>query len=187
MKKENKKEKTIQEDPKYKKYIKEIIPYIIIFIVVLVIKTYIVTPVVVKGESMTNTLLEKDVMILNKLSYKFNEIKRFDIVVVDKNNSNIIKRVIGLPGEKVKIEDNILYINDKKVDEPYLKEGTETDDFSLKEITKEETIPEGYYFVLGDHREVSLDSRDLGLIKEDEIVGKASLTIFPFSRFGTKK
>ena len=84
------------------KFIKELIPYIIIVIVVALIREFLVTPALVVGDSMVNTLHNNDVLILDKIVYRFNEIKRFDIVVVrQKGKDAIIKRVIGLPGETV--------------------------------------------------------------------------------------
>ena len=135
---------------------------------------------------MEDTLLEGDVMLLDKMHYRFHEIERFDIVVIDKEDTFIIKRIIGLPGDSVQVQDNVLYINDQKIEEDYLKEGTITNDFALEEITNSKTIPDGYYFVLGDHREVSGDSRMFGFVQKKEILGKASFTLFPFSRFGKK-
>ena len=166
---------------KIKKNLKEILPYIIAIVVVLIIKNFVVSPVMVNGTSMDPTLRNKEIMILNRLKYKFDDIKRFDIVVI-KKDSLIIKRIIGLPGETVEIIDNKLYINDKEIKEKFLNDDVITGDFQL-----EEKIPKGYYFVLGDNREVSADSRGIGLISKDEIEGHASLTIFPFNRFGTKK
>ncbi len=167
---------------KTKEIIKIIYPYVIIIVVVLLIKNFIVAPIQVNGDSMYDTLYDKDIMILNKIGYRFSSIKRFDIVVIDYNNRLLIKRVIGLPGETVKIKDNNLYINDELVEQPFLDSSVVTGDYQL-----EEKIPDGYYFVMGDNRKVSLDSRTLGLFSREKIQGKASLTIFPFSRFGIKK
>ena len=166
---------------KFKKIIKEYGPYVLIILIVLLLKTFVISPILVSGDSMDSTLKDGDMMLLNKLAYKTNEIERFDIVVVEHNDSYIIKRIIGLPGDTIKCIDNILYINDKVYIEEYLDENTITSDFEI------ETIPEGYYFVLGDNREVSLDSRRIGLINQDKIQGKATFTIFPFNRWGTKE
>lgn len=179
-------EKKKKEENQKFQWVRELIPYVLILLVVIFIKSYVVAPVVVKGESMTNTLQEKDVMLLNKLSYKLHDIKRFDIVVISKEDTYLIKRIIGLPGDTILIQDNQLYINDEKVEEPYLTKGTITADFSLFQIEESGRIPNDCYFVLGDHREVSKDSRSFGLVKKEEIVGKATFTVFPFSRFGTK-
>lgn len=160
--------------------IKGILSYVIIIVVVLLIKEFIITPIRVNGDSMVKTLQDKDIMLLDKISYRFNDIKRFDIVVVKLEDEYIIKRVIGLPGETVEYRDNKLYINGKQVKEDFKHE--DTNDFIL-----EEEIPEGFYFVMGDNRPISLDSRMIGLIKENRILGKTSLVIFPLNRIGNKK
>lgn len=165
---------------------KEWIPYIVCLLVVLLIKQFIVTPVRVDGSSMVPTLRDKDFMLLDKISYRFQDIERFDIVVIHRPDKDIIKRVIGLPGEVVSFQDNKLYIDGKEVDQPFSY--AKTKDFSLSSL-QVEVIPEGYYFVVGDNRIDSKDSRDkrVGLIEKKFIQGKASFTLFPFSRFGSKK
>ena len=167
-----------------KEKIKPFLPYIIIIVVVLFIKAFIVTPIKVNGESMHPTLEEGDIMILNKTAYYFNEPKRFDIVVVDMPDEYLIKRVIGLPGEHIEYKDNTLYVDGKKVKENF-KHGV-TDDFNIEELDSY-TIPENSYLVMGDNRENSLDSRELGFIREDQLLGKTSLIILPFNRIGNAK
>ena len=162
---------------------KEFLPYIIIVIVVVLLRTYIVTPGLVNGSSMENTLFDKDLVIINKIGLK-SGINRYDIVVVKYNDSTIIKRVIGLPGETLKYEDNTLYINDKKIDEPYLKDATE--DFNITSLGYDK-IPDDCYFVLGDNRDNSSDSRIIGPVKKSQITGSASLVLFPFSEAGYRK
>ena len=117
-------------------------------------------------------------MILNSSAYYFNDIERFDIVVIDEGNEYIIKRVIGLPGETVEYRDNKLYINDKLVKDNY--GNGKTDDFKEK-------VSKNSYFVLGDNRTNSMDSRVFGAFKKKKIIGKTKLIVFPFNRFGTKK
>ena len=168
------------------KYIREYIPYLIIIVVVLLVKQFVVTPVIVSGDSMYSTLHNNDIMILNRM-YKPKDIKRYDIIVIKYNNKNIIKRVIGIPGDSIECIDNELYINGKKIKEDYLDEGTVTADFSLQDLYDVDYVPEDMYFVLGDNREVSLDSRSIGFIEPKNIEGKAIFTIFPFNRFGSKK
>ena len=141
-----------------KKAIKEIIPYIIILVVVLLIKKFIFTTILVDGPSMQNTLHNKDVMILDKIGIKLKDIKRFDIVVIKTGGTKIIKRVIGLPGEKIEYKENKLYINEKHIEEDYGSDVTY--DFDVLEI------PENHYFVLGDNRTDSIDSRILGTIEK---------------------
>lgn len=159
---------------KTKNYIKETISIVIMLIAIWLFKAYIASPIKVNGDSMNDTLYDKDIMILDEISYKFNDIKRFDIVVV-KRNQYLIKRIIGLPGDVVEYKDNTLYINGKKLEEKFAHK--QTNDFKVK-------VPEGHYFVLGDNRTNSSDSRIIGSIPRDEIIGKAELIIFPFNRFG---
>ena len=164
-----------------KEKIKPLLPYIIIIVVVLFIKAFIVTPIKVNGESMYPTLEEGDIMILNKTAYYFNKPKRFDIVVVDMPDEYLIKRVIGLPGEQIEYKDNTLYVDGKKVKENF--EHGKTDDFNIKKLGSD-TVPEGYYLVMGDNRGNSLDSRELGFMKEEQLLGRTNLIILPFDRIG---
>ena len=164
--------------------VKVLLPYIIIILVVLFIKAFIVTPIKVNGESMYPTLEEGDIMILNKTAYYFNKPKRFDIVVVDMPDEYLIKRVIGLPGEHIEYKDNTLYVDGKKAVENF-KHGV-TDDFNIEELNST-TVPENSYLVMGDNRGNSLDSRELGFIREDQLLGKTSLIILPFNRIGNAK
>ena len=160
---------------------KEIIEYIVLIIVILLIRTYLFVPIMVSGNSMVPTLNNGDVMILNKFKYLVNDIKRFDIVVVDYENEYIIKRVIGLPGDYIEYKNDILYVNSKKVEENYNREFT--DDFDLNDLNKK-IIPNNYYLVLGDNRPISKDSRKIGLIDKKNIKGSTNFVLFPFSRFG---
>lgn len=155
---------------------RELIPYVLVIIVVVLIRTFLVTPIKVNGTSMVDTLQHGDTMILNKIGMKINGIKRFDIVVIKTSDSYLIKRVIGLPGETIEYKDGKLYINDKEYKDPYYKDNTL--DF---EKTK---IPEGYYFVMGDNRGNSIDSRIIGSIKKEDILGTTKLIIFPISDIG---
>lgn len=167
------------------KKLKEILPYIIVIICVILLRHFVVTPIQVVGTSMKPNLIDGELMLLNKITYKFNDIKRFDIVVVDHHDEQIIKRVIGLPGEKVKYEDNKLYVNGKLIKE-YFKTNGETSDYNITE-SGYTTIPKGMYFVVGDNRINSADSRIIGLIEENMILGKADFVLFPFNKFGTVK
>lgn len=163
---------------------KELIIYGSIILAIILIRTFVITPVRVNGSSMYSTLKDGEIMILNKLDYKLHDIERFDIVVVKTDEKKIIKRVIGLPGETLKYEDNTLYINDKKIDEPYLKDATE--DFNITSLGYDK-IPDDCYFVLGDNRDNSSDSRIIGPVKKSQITGSASLVLFPFSEAGYRK
>ena len=167
-----------------KRLIKEYGIYVLIIVIVILIKTYLFAPIMVKGESMYPTLHNKDIMILDKIKYKYSSIERFDIVVIRNDGKNIIKRVIGLPGDSVDYIDSKLYINGKMYVEKYLDSDVKTllngSDFEV------DNIPDDCYFVLGDNRVVSKDSRSIGLIKKKDIEGKATITIFPFDRLGSK-
>ena len=159
-------------------FLKEYVPYVLVIILVILIKRFVVTPIRVVGDSMYDTLHDGDIMILNIIGYRFSDIERFDIVVVDKGREPLIKRVIGLPGEEIEYKDNQLYVNGKKVKENYGSDVTE--DFTIK-------IPKGSYFVMGDNRTNSMDSRYYGPFQKKDILGKTKLTIFPFGRFGNKE
>ena len=154
--------------------------YIYIVLAVLIIRTYIVTPAIVDGDSMNNTLLDGQIVILNKITYRFNDVNRFDIVVIEnrEDNDKIIKRIIGLPNEKIRYIDNKLYINDKLIETNLSFKDTK--DFEYETKNDE-------YFVLGDNRVVSKDSRILGNFKKEDIVGKVSIRIYPLDRIGSIK
>ena len=169
---------------KTKELIKKIYPYIIVVIVVILIRSFIVTPAVVDGQSMEDTLYNNNVVILNKLDYKLNDIKRFDVVVLKYNGEKLIKRVIGLPGEHVEYKDGNLYIDGFLTEDNYGKTGT--DDFKLETLGYL-NIPGDMYFVVGDNRSNSADSRILGLIKKDDILGSVSYRIFPLTKIGRVK
>ncbi len=167
-----------------KKIFKELYPYVIVVIVVILIRTFVITPALVDGESMEPTLDDSDLIVLNKLDYKLNDIKRFDVVVIDWNGEKLVKRVIGLPGEHVEYKDGNLYIDGELVEENFTH--GDTDNFKLEEIGYL-TIPGDKYFVVGDNRENSTDSRYIGLIDEEDILGSVSLRIFPLNKIGIIK
>ena len=171
---------------KFKEILKTLITYLIIIFLVVIIRIFFIDPVRVDGRSMDTTLQNGEIMLLNKITYKRHEIKRFDIVVINDVNKYIIKRVIGLPGETISYKDGKLYINDKEVNDPY--PSSETDDFSIEDIGHKK-IPGDTYFVMGDNRADSLDSRypSVGVIKKSQILGNAKLIIWPIKRFGIVK
>lgn len=160
-----------------KKIVKEYTPYALILVFVILIRLYVICPIRVNGSSMYSTLHDGDIMILNIIGFKTQGVKRFDIVVVDDGREPIVKRIIGLPGEEVSYKNNKLYINGKQVKDPYGKDVTE--DFTYK-------VKKGY-FVLGDNRTNSKDSRYFGEFSKKQIKGKTNLIVFPFNRFGNKK
>ncbi|MFD1850401.1 signal peptidase I [Oceanobacillus bengalensis] len=157
-----------------------------------IVRMFLFSPIVVDGPSMLPTLEDRDQMIVNKLTYHLKEPDRFDIVVFHASaQKDFIKRVIGLPGEHVEVKGETLYIDGEAVEEPFLEEQkdnirpyqTLTNDFSLENLPGGyEVIPDGHVLVLGDNRGNSTDSRMLGVISMDEIVGEASLVYWPLDR-----
>ena len=167
-----------------KKFLKELYPYVVIVVVVVLFRTFIATPVRVDGTSMDTTLKNGEILILNKLDKNY---ERFDVVVVnvevDGKESKLVKRIIGLPGESIEYKDNELYINNEVIEDVA---SARTNDFSLKGIYNIEKLPEDSYFVMGDNRKYSRDSRDytVGIIKKEDIVGTTTLRIFPLNKIG---
>lgn len=155
-----------------KKNIKEFLSYIIIIICVVLFRTFVATPVVVDGPSMNPTLNNGDFLILKKFDKTYD---RMDIVVFRYNDEDLIKRVIGLPGEKVEFKDSKLYVNDKLVDD--YSNSTNTKDYTTLSMGIEK-IPKGYYFVMGDNRNNSTDSRIIGLVSEKVLQGTVDFRIF---------
>ena len=155
-----------------------------------IIRYFLLAPIVVDGYSMMPTLHDQDRMIVNKISYTFGEPDRFDIVVFHApEQKDYIKRIIGLPGDTVEYIDDVLYIHGEPIEEPYLDEykqqvfdGPLTDSFTLLDIPGgQETVPEGHLFVMGDNRRNSKDSRHIGFVSMDEVVGKTNIVYWPVS------
>ncbi|MGG2065333.1 signal peptidase I [Bacillus sp. S14(2024)] len=156
-------------------------------IIAIVCRAFLFTPSLVQGESMMPTLKDNERMVVNKIGYSLQGLNRFTIIVFHGNEGHdLVKRVIGLPGDTIEYKNDVLYVNGKAVAEPYLDEykkqlsgGQLTPDFTLEEITGKKTVPEGYVFVLGDNRQVSKDSRAFGFVSEKQIVGKGSMVFWP--------
>jgi len=165
-----------------KRIVKEVLSYALVIVVVLLIKTYVFSPIKVNGDSMMPTLHNKDIMILNEIGYYLNGLDRFDIVVVKTENDLLIKRVIAFPGETVRFFEDELYINGELVEQDFLH--AITHNFEMGEVN-EEVVPDGHYFVVGDNRGDSLDSRTIGSVSKDQIMGKTSFIVYPFKRIGS--
>jgi len=173
-----------------KHFLKSILNFSIYILVVLVLTLLVVRYVgqrtVVMGHSMEPTLSDQDNLLVDKLSYRLHDPKRFDVVVFPyqyADKTYFIKRIIGLPGETVRIDDTgSIYINDELLMEAYGKEVIEDPGLARDGIT----LGADEYFVLGDNRNDSSDSRfvSVGNIKGSQIIGKAFLRIYPFSAFG---
>jgi len=173
-----------------KHFLKSILNFSIYILVVLVLTLLVVRYVgqrtVVMGHSMEPTLSDQDNLLVDKLSYRLHDPRRFDVVVFPyqyADKTYFIKRIIGLPGETVRIDDTgSIYINDELLMEAYGKEVIEDPGLARDGIT----LGADEYFVLGDNRNDSSDSRfvSVGNIKGSQIIGKAFLRIYPFSAFG---
>ena len=165
--------------------------FIVAFIIVGAVYIFLGRPFTVSGASMYPTLHNGDRMILSKIG----DINRFNVVVLKAPDENVeyIKRVIGMPGDTLELKQGVLYINGKKIEQPFIntealqKQTVFIDDFTLQSLTGETKIPEGKYFVMGDNRGVSRDSRMIGLIDRKAIEGKAVFTIWPMNQFGGQK
>lgn len=160
---------------KVKVLIKEYLPFTLFVLLIIGIRIFICSPINVNGSSMSTTLIDGDIMILNKIGLK-KGIQRFDIVVVKTEGNYLIKRVIGLPNELLSYKDEKLYINGKVVEDKYNLNFT--GDIEPIKIGNNE------YFVMGDNRNISKDSRMIGTIKKDRIIGKTNFVIYPFNKFG---
>jgi signal peptidase I len=143
---------------------------------------FLYQPVRVEGTSMLPMLEDQDRLFINKLAYRVGDIQRGDVVVFlyphDREKS-YIKRVIALPGDKLRIDHGQVYVNGSKIAEPYVPPRFE-DDRSQPEMT----VPQHEYFVMGDHRSISSDSRDFGPVDRDLIYGKAAFVYWPMDQAG---
>jgi len=152
---------------------------------------YVGQRTIVSGESMVPTLQDQDNLIVDKLTYRFSDPERFDIIVFPFKYAEqryYIKRIIGMPGETVQIdEDGVIYINGEVLEESYGKEVIRPDKIGI--AAEEVVLGRDEYFVLGDNRNNSSDSRvpEVGNIKREDIIGRAWVRIWPFSDFGVLK
>lgn len=181
-------ETKVQKKRQKHKMIRELIAYLIIlFLCVRIIPEYVIQHTIVDGPSMENTLQDRDHLMVEKITYHFDSLKRFDIIAFYPYGKDVdeyyIKRIIALPGETIQIKGSDIYINGEVLEEDYGK-----DPITYAGIAAEPlTLGEGEYFVLGDNRAVSFDSRnaEVGIVDKEQIGGRAILRIWPFSEFGT--
>jgi signal peptidase I len=152
------------------------------------VRHFLFTPIIVDGQSMLPTLDHEDRMLVNKVGYQMFEPERFDIIVFHaEKDKDYIKRVIGLPGDKLKYKNDTLYINGESYEEEYLDNFKETasilpltQDFELADVSEYEEIPENHLFVMGDNRQFSKDSRHIDVVSYEKIVGEANVVFWPF-------
>ena len=172
-----------------------IIVLVVALVVALGIRTYVLQQFYISGPSMETTLYQPNRVLVNKLSYRLHDVNRGDVVVFDRVTSNgesiqhddLIKRVVGLPGEKISISKCIVYVNKVALKEPYL-DGRDTEQDDLVERCRqpemaEVVVPAKQVFVLGDNRPQSMDSRMFGSVDKNRIVGRAFVVLWPLSRW----
>ena len=175
-----------------KNIVKELSAWLIYILVIIVISYLVITFVgqrtQVSGSSMETTLSDGDQLIVDKISYRFRDPNRYDIVVFPyqyEKNTYYIKRIIGLPGETVQVVDGYVYIDGQKLDEHYGNEVMENPGLAADPVV----LGDDEYFVLGDNRNNSQDSRaaNVGVIHRDDLLGRAWIRIWPFNKFGVIK
>lgn len=174
---------------KWKSELIEWVKTIAVAVVLAFLITQFIRPTIVNGQSMYPTLDNSDYLIINRMAYKLGEPERGDIIVFSTNlkqsngeNKDLVKRVIAVEGDHLKIEDSKVYINGELIEEPYIYD-------NYTEGYADITIPEGMMFTMGDNRENSKDSRmdDVGLVSEGDVMGKVLVRLFPFNKIGTVK
>lgn len=169
-------------------FLREMLLYGIIFIVcVIVIPRYVIQKTIVDGDSMETTLQNGNQLMVDKISYKFKDPERFDVIVFYPYGKAVdeyyVKRIIGLPGETIQIMQPDIFINGEKLEENYGK-----DPITYAGIAEEPIVlGDDEYFLMGDNREISLDSRyeEVGPVHQDMIEGRALFRVWPLSEFGT--
>ena len=165
------------------------VAYIVVLVcVVHLTVTYVGQRTVVAGDSMLNTLHDKDNLIIDKVSYRFRDPERYEIIVFPYRYAEetfYIKRIIGLPGETVQIKDGYVYINEQKLEESFGREVIRADRYG--QAAEQIKLGEDEYFVLGDNRNESADSREtsVGVLKRTDLIGRAWVRIWPLDSFGS--
>jgi len=171
---------------KHSSIIEETLGFILIIVfIVIPIRTFVAQPFRVSGDSMVETFHDKDYLVVDQISYRFSDPKRGDVIVLRHpiEHKYLIKRVIGLPEETVLLQGPTIIIKNSAnptgiaLDEPFL-------DAVANEASIEYIIPDGSYFVMGDNRPYSSDSRSWGLLPEEHIVGRTLLRLYPFNKIG---
>lgn len=187
-KEDNKEEAPEQEQSIWRSLGGTLLYLLVIVLLTWVIVTFVGQRTKVDGHSMEPTLSDGDNLIVDKLSYRFRDPERYDIIVFPyqhAENTYYIKRIIGLPGETVQVIDGYMYINGKKLDEHYGAEVMEDPGIAAEPIK----LGDDEYFVLGDNRNHSSDSRvtSVGVLTRDMLIGRAWVRIYPFNKIGVIK
>jgi signal peptidase I len=160
-------------------------------IIFVVIQNFIAQPYKVQQSSMERTLMQEQYVLVDKLTPRFDAYKRGDIVVftppedwVGADHTPFIKRVIGIGGDTVEIHDGGVYINDERLDEPYIYKESDGSVQTTDASQERWVIPDGDLFLMGDHRQDSADSRAFGPVPVNQVIGRAWLRYWPFDTFG---
>jgi signal peptidase I len=174
------------QQPRQKSFVRDTLEIVFLALVLYVVIQYAVQTVHVLGSSMLYTLHDNDLLVASKVSYKIHPPQRGDIIVFkppDEASRDFIKRIIALPGERLRIINGVVYINDQVLHEPYLPEKW-TYNNNWPASGQDYILPTNMYFVMGDNRNHSSDSRTFGPITLDSILGKAEVRIWPLNEIG---
>lgn len=186
-----------KQDKTYKEVVDWIKSIVIAVVLVAIVRIFLFSPFIVDGDSMEPNFHSHERVIVNLLIYNISKPEFGDVVVFDvpEEDRRFIKRIIGVPGDKIRVEGDQLYINDKLITEPYLTEAIAEsmaegltyngigESFSFpNESYPDNVVPEGMYFVMGDNRGYSKDSRAIGYVLEDEIIGRADVVMWPLDK-----
>ena len=160
---------------------------VVIMALLVMVYLFIMSPQEVNGESMEPNFHNSEYILTNKVTYKFRQPKRGDVIIFKswKNKDvDYIKRVIGLPGDTIELQHNAIYVNGQKLEEPYLSPNVAIFGGSFLQEDQPTVIPDNSLFVSGDNRPHSSDSREFGPVAESDIIGVVILRYWPFSQFG---
>lgn len=186
-----------KQDKTYKEVVDWIKSIVIAVVLVAIVRIFLFSPFIVDGDSMEPNFHTHERVIVNLLIYNISKPEFGDVVVFDvpEEGRRFIKRIIGVPGDTIRVEGDQLYINDKLITEPYLTEAIAEsmaegltynsigDSFNFPNASyPDNVVPEGMYFVMGDNRGYSKDSRAIGYVLEDEIIGRADVVMWPLDK-----
>ena len=177
-----------EKDQTIKNWFNLVKSFDIVLIIGLLFRVFIFQPYMVEGSSMENNFHDREVLLVDKISFKLREPRRGNVIIFkapQNPNEDYIKRIIGLPGEEVSINDNEVLINNKVLKESYLSSNMFT--YSPNQSTYQTTLKNNEYFVMGDNRTNSSDSREWGPVPKGNIIGKAWLKVYPFIYWGLVK